>query len=127
MEISLKDDIRLVQNARRNSYLLDTEYTVGAVVKTKSGKKYTGSNIEINSSEIIWAEKVAILKAISEGEREFEYILVMGGDKNKEPENYLPCEECKEFINKFVDEDFKLYSIYNNKINVYEFSKLILK
>ena len=124
MEINLKDDIRLVQNARRNAYIKDTISTVGAVVTTKSGRKYTGSNIELNSSEEIWAERVALEKALSEGEREFEYMVIMGGKKDKEPEKYLPCEECKKIINSFVDKDFKIYIIYQNKIEEYVFSKL---
>ena len=107
MKVNLKDDIRLAQNARKNAFLKTGEYAIGAVIKTKSGRRYTGCNIEVSTSEMIWAEKVALEKAISEGEKEFEYILVIGGNKNQETEKYLPCEECKKFINIFVDEDFK--------------------
>ncbi len=124
MEINLRDDLRLVQNVRRHAYIKSDAYTVGAVIKTKSGRKYTGCNIEIEDSEIIWAEKTALLKAISEGEKEFDYMVVMAGKKNEEPEKYLPCKACKEFINHFVDSDFKIYCIYENKIEQYVFSQI---
>lgn len=122
--MNLKEDIRLVQNARRNAYIKLGEYTVGALIKTKSGRKYTGCNIEINSSEMICAEQVALTKAISEGEKEFDYMVIMGVKKDYETEKYLPCKKCKEMINSFVDKDFKIYIVYQNKIEEYCFDKM---
>lgn len=115
----LKEDIRLAQNARRNAYLKTGEQTVGAVIKSKSGRKYTGCNIEVDEKNI-WAEKVALEKAISEGEKEFEYVLIIGGKKNLEPEKYLPCKESIQFLRNFVEETFKIYIVYQNKIEEYK-------
>ena len=123
--MDLKDDIRLVQNARRHAFVNEDEYSVGAVIKTKSGRKYTGCNIKINSTINTCAEQVAIEKAISEGEREFEYIVVMGGKKNQEVEKYLPCENCKKILKNFVDENFKIYTIYQNKVEEYSLSEIL--
>ena len=125
IELNLRDDIRLIQNARRNAYVRKDEVTVGAVIKTKSGRKYTGCNIEVSETEMVWAEKVSITKAISEGEKDFDYIVVMAGKKDKEPEKYLPDEKCKEFIKNFVDENFKVYVIYDSKIEEYRWSDLV--
>ena len=119
MGTDLKEDIRLVQNVRRNAYINNTNFTVGAVIKTKSGRKYTGCNIELSSLEMICAERVALEKAISEGDREFEYLVVMGGKHNQEAEKYLPSKESISFISKFVDEKFKIYVVYQSKIEEY--------
>lgn len=127
MENDLKEDIRLVQNVRRNAYIKDNNFTVGAVIKTKSGRKYTGCNIELSSLEIICAERVALEKAISEGERDFDYIIVMGGKQNQESEKYLPNKDCINFISKFVDEKFKLYVVYESKIEEYNFYEILNK
>ena len=125
MNVNLRDDIQLVQNVRRNSYVKEEIFTVGAVIKTKNGKKYTGCNIETCSKEIIWAEKVAIAKSISEGEKEFDYLVITAGKKTEVAEKYLPSKECLEFIKEFVDEDFKIYVIYENKIDEYNIKDLI--
>lgn len=127
MEINLRDDIRLLQNARKNSFIKNQDYTVGAIINAKSGRKYTGCNIEINSSETVCAEIVALLKAISEGETEFYYMAIMGGKKNQDSEKILPCESCKKILNNFVDKDFKIYIIYENKIEEHNFSELFHK
>ena len=122
--MNLKEDIRLAQNARRNAYIKSGKNTIGVLIKTKSGRKYTGCNIEINSSEMICAEQVALTKAISEGEKEFDYMVIMGGKKDCEPEKYLPCKTCREMMSCFVDEDFKIYIVYQNKIEEYLFSQV---
>lgn len=122
---SLNDDIRLAQNARKKACVdLEDDYTVGCVIKSKSGRKYTGCNINVKSSEVIYAEKAALMKAISEGEKEFEYIFIISGKKDKNLEKYLPNKECIEFMKKFVDDDFKIYNLYSNKIEEYDLSKI---
>ena len=122
--MDLKEDIRLVQNVRRNAYIKTKEFTVGALIKTKSGRKYTGCNIELSPFETICAEQVALTKAISEGEKDFEYMVIMGGKKDFEPEKYLPCEKCKQIMSCFVDENFKIYFVYQNKIEEFILSQI---
>lgn len=125
MKYNLNDDIRIAQNMRERAYTKYVEYTVGAVLKAKSGKKYTGCNIQNHGLQSICAERVALCKAISEGEREFDYILVMGGPKGKEPERCLPCGVCRQFLSEFADKDFKVYTVYGDTIEEYEFSELL--
>ena len=62
--LNLNDDIMLATNMRNWSYAKYTNYTVGAVVKTKNGKRYTGCNIENMGVQSICAERVAFCKAI---------------------------------------------------------------
>ena len=94
-------------------------------LKTKNGKKYTGCNVENSGIQSICAERVAFCKAIGEGEREFESILVLGGKKGESPEKCLPCGYCRQFMREFVDDDFKIYTVYDNKIEEYTFNELL--
>lgn len=73
----------------------------------------------------ICAERVAFCKAISEGERDFDYIVVCGGKNIDEIYNCLPCGYCRQFISEFVDKDFKIFSLGpNDKITQYDISEL---
>lgn len=123
--LDLKDDIILATNMRERAYAKTSNYTVGAVLQTKNGKRYTGCNIENNGIQSICAERVAFCKAISEGETEFQKIVVMGGPKDKEPEKCLPCGYCRQFMNEFVDKNFKIYTVYNSKIEEYTMEELL--
>ena len=49
----------------------------------------------------------------------------MGGKKDKEPEKYLPCKVSIEFINSFVDKDFKIYTIDKEKVRQYSIKDLL--
>lgn len=123
--INLNDDIMLAMNMRNFSYAKYSNYTVGAVLKTKNGKRYTGCNIENAGIQSICAERVAFCKAISEGEKFFESIVIVGGPKDKEPEKCLPCGYCRQFISEFVDKDFKIYTVYEDKIEEYTLDELL--
>lgn len=79
MKINLADDMKLALNARNRSYSPYFNFAVGAVLMCKNGKRYIGCNIENGGIQAICAERVAFLKAISEGEKEFEYIIVARG------------------------------------------------
>lgn len=81
--VDLKDDISLVMNARKRAYVPYSHYKVGAVLTCKNGKKYTGCNVENGGIQSICAERTAFCKAISEGEREFDYIVVVGGKEER--------------------------------------------
>lgn len=66
--------------ARENSYSPYSHFAVGAALLTKSGKVYTGCNIECSSySPTVCAERTAFFKAVSEGERDFAAIAIVGG------------------------------------------------
>ena len=70
--------IDLANGARKHAYVPYSKYPVGAAVRTKSGRLYTGVNVE-NAAypQTMCAERVAIFKAVSEGESEFEVIAVV--------------------------------------------------
>lgn len=123
--INLNDDIILAENMRKKAYVPYSHYTVGAVLTTKNGKKYTGCNIENHGIQSICAERVAFCKAISEGEKFFNSIVIIGGEENKEAERCLPCGYCRQFVSEFVDKDFKIYIVYGNKVEEYTIEELL--
>jgi cytidine deaminase len=126
MQIDLSLDMKLALNARNRSYAPYTKFTVGAVLVCKNGKRYIGCNIENGGIQSYCAERVAFLKAISEGEREFDYILVTGGEEKKTVEKEcLPCGYCRQFMSEFVDENFKIYTIDKEKIRQYTMENLL--
>jgi len=124
--MDLKNAISMAKTSRQNSYAPYSNYLVGAALKGKSGKIYSGCNIENNGIMSICAERVAFTKAISEGEKEFEYIVICGGSSLDSLENCTPCGYCRQFISEFVDDNFKIYLLGpNEKITEYTISDLL--
>jgi len=121
---NLRDEIILCQNMRERAYSPYSNYTVGATLVCKNGKMYLGCNIENDGLQSICAERVAFLKAISEGESEFAYIVVMGGKKGEKAEKCTPCGYCRQFISEFVGDDFKVFNVYDENIDEYDFKDL---
>lgn len=121
-----KEDIELARKARLNAYSPYSNFEVGAALRTKSGKVYLGCNIENHGIQGICAERTAFAKALSEGEREFECITVVGAPKGKEPsEICMPCGYCRQFISEFVDENFKICMAGNDDIEEYTINDLL--
>ncbi len=105
----MNNDIELAKQARLNAHSPYSNFQVGAVLRCKSGKVYWGCNIENHGIQSICAERTAFAKALSEGEREFESITVVGASKGNEPTTEcMPCGYCRQFMSEFVDKDFKI-------------------
>lgn len=103
------EDIEFAKSARLKSCSPYSNFQVGAALRTKSGKVYLGCNIENHGIQGICAERTAFAKALSEGEREFESITVVGAPKGEEPtEECMPCGYCRQFMSEFVDDNFKI-------------------
>jgi cytidine deaminase len=124
--MNLDEAISIAKTVRQNSYAPHSKYFVGAALKGKSGKIYSGCNIENDGIMSICAERVAFTKAISEGEKEFEYIVICGGSSLDTLENCTPCGYCRQFISEFVDKDFKIYLLSpDNKVSEYTIGDLL--
>ena len=121
----MEEQIKMAIEARKNAYAPYSNYLVGACLKTKTGKMYAGCNIENNGIQSICAERVAFCKAISEGERDFESIVIVGG-KTEVLDFAHPCGYCRQFIQEFVDESFKII-VYktDSEINTYSINDLL--
>ncbi len=99
----MKDLIKKAIEASEKSYSPYSNYKVGAALLTKSGKIFSGANIENASySPTVCAERVAIFKAVYDGERDFSAIAVYGKDLA------YPCGVCRQVLSEFCKEDFKI-------------------
>jgi len=92
--------------AMEMSYSPYSKFRVGAALLTKSGKIYTGCNIESAAySPTNCAERTALFKAVSEGEREFAAIAVAGAPAGGEPQYCYPCGVCRQMLKEFFSDD----------------------
>lgn len=81
--------------ARLRSVAPFSKFLVGAALQTKAGKVYTGCNIESASYGLtVCAERVAIWKALSEGERDFTDLAIVVDTEHLTP----PCGTCRQII-----------------------------
>ncbi len=88
--------IELAIEARRRAYAPYSNYHVGAALRTKSGRIFTGCNVENAAYPTgMCAERVAVFKAVSEGEREFEVIAVATSNGGS------PCGSCRQVLAEF--------------------------
>ena len=97
-EESLKQLLETATAARLQSIAPFSSFLVGAAVKTAAGKVYTGCNIESASYGLtVCGERVAIWKALSEGERDFTDLVVVADTESLTP----PCGTCRQIIWEF--------------------------
>jgi cytidine deaminase len=100
-EESLQQLIETAKAARLQSVAPFSKFLVGAAVKTKAGKVYTGCNIESASYGLtVCGERVAIWKALSEGEREFIELAIVADTESLTP----PCGTCRQIIHEFCED-----------------------
>lgn len=86
------------------SYTHYSNFKVGAALLTKSGKIYTGCNIENASyTPTNCAERTAFFKAVSEGVRDFQAICIVGGKDGKLTEYTAPCGVCRQVMMEFCN------------------------
>ena len=92
--------------ARETAYAPYSGFKVGAALLTKSGRVYTGINIENAAySPSNCAERTAFFNAVANGEREFEAICVAGWNDNGERGLAYPCGVCRQVMAEFCDAD----------------------
>ena len=88
--------LELANEARRRAYVPYSNYQVGAALRTSSGRIYTGCNVENAAYPTsMCAERVAVYKAVSEGDRKFEVIAVVT------PNGGSPCGGCRQVLAEF--------------------------
>ena len=120
-----EDLIEIAKKAREFSCSSISKFKVGAALLTKSGKVFLGCNIEDPSGvgvTNICAERCAMVKALSEGYKDFEKIAVVGG------ENELifcsPCGTCRQYLNSFCSQ-IEVVCLDNNIIKKYNLNELL--
>ena len=104
LNFDFKDLIAQALKAREKSFSPYSKFKVGAAILTKDGKVYTGTNVENASYGLtVCAERVAIFKAVSEGENgNFIRAIAIVLDA---PEYGAPCGACRQVINEFANPD----------------------
>ena len=121
-----KELMQAAQNARFYSYCPYSDFRVGAALLTRSGKLYTGCNVEnAGYSATNCAERTAIFKAVSEGEREFEAIAIVGGRTGETSPFTAPCGVCRQVIAEFCPENFKILLGTPEKYKGYTLKELL--
>ena len=103
--------VDLANVARQRAYAPYSNYRVGSSLRTKTGRIYTGVNVE-NAAypQTMCAERIAIFKAVSEGEREFEVITVVTDNGGS------PCGGCRQVMAEFGLDTVVLMADGNGKI-----------
>ena len=119
-----KELVLKAQEAMKNSYSPYSEFKVGAALLTENGKIYTGCNIEnVAFGPSICAERVAFFKAISEGEKNFSKIAVVGGKNGVITSPTPPCGVCRQVMREFCNDDFEILIVRENE----NYDKVLLK
>lgn len=108
--------INKAKDAMKFSYSPYSEFKVGSALLCKNGKVFTGVNIENASfSATNCAERTAFFKAISEGEKDFCKIAVVGGKGGKITDFCPPCGVCRQVMAQFCEKDFEIL-LFNGEI-----------
>jgi cytidine deaminase len=122
-------DLQLMQcaiEARKMSYAPYSDFHVGAALLGKIGKVYTGCNVENAAySPTNCAERTAVFKAVSEGEKEFTAIAIVGGKGDEIADFCAPCGVCRQVLAEFCDKDFRLVLGNPNAIKTYTFEEIL--
>jgi len=114
--------IEFATDARNNAYTPYSNFKVGAALLAKSGRIYIGCNIENSSyGASVCAERVALFKAVSEGEREFSELAI--ATDTKKP--VMPCGICRQVLAEFAPK-LKIYAAtLNGKVEETTLDKIL--
>ena len=116
-----KELFRMAVEASENAYAPFSNFHVGAALLTADGTVFTGVNIENSSyGATICAERTAMVKAISEGARDFQSIAIAGNGGTS-----WPCGICRQFMYEFCP-DIRVISGENeDELKVYTLKELL--
>ncbi len=121
-DITNEELIRIANEAKEFAYSPFSNFKVGAALLGKSGKVYTGCNVENSAyGATNCAERTAIFKAVSEGEREFDKIAIMSssGDFTS------PCGTCRQVIFEFMQKGEIILGTEKGEIKVYSVEEML--
>jgi len=122
-DLEIKNLLRMANDAMDRSYAPYSGYHVGACLKGVSGAYYLGCNIENASfSPTNCAERTALFKAVSEGERQFEALAVISNGE----QTTLPCGVCRQVLTEFCDPDMPVICANRTgKFQIYSLGELL--
>jgi cytidine deaminase len=118
-------DTELIESAKKvrmQAYAPYSNFLVGAAVRTKGGRIFTGCNVESASYGLtVCAERVAIWKAVSEGEKEFTEIAVVADTQELTP----PCGVCRQILWEFCGDVPVTFANLNGKMETVQMKDLL--
>ncbi len=120
--------MQLAIESREYSYSPYSDYRVGAALLSKGGRVFTGCNVENAAfSPGICAERTAFAKAVSEGEKRFAAIAIVGGKADGLLEMAPPCGMCRQVMMEFCDpKEFEIVLGADlEKLEVYRLEELL--
>ena len=122
-----KELVKAAFSAMQNSYSPYSHCKVGAALLSKGGKVYLGCNVENASYGVTnCAERTAFFKAVSEGEREFSKIAIVGGFEGKVTDTFMPCGVCRQVMAEFCKPDFEvLVALSQDDFKVFKLRDLL--
>jgi cytidine deaminase len=116
--------IAAARTAREHAHAPYSNFRVGAAVRAKSGRIFTGCNVENATFGLtLCAERVAIFKAISEGERGFDAVAVVADTDSLTP----PCGSCRQILWEFCGDAEVILANLSGKVERYRTSGLLPK
>jgi len=116
--------IAAARTAREHAHAPYSNFRVGAAVRAKSGRVFTGCNVENATYGLtLCAERVAIFKAISEGERGFDAVAVVADTDSLTP----PCGSCRQILWEFCGDAEVILANLSGKVERYRMSALLPK
>lgn len=111
MSVDYQHLMNMAKEASKTSYSPFSRFAVGAAVLAKSGKIYQGCNVENSSFGLtICAERCAIFKAISEGEREIRAVAIYSPNAD----SCYPCGACRQVMYEFQGDDEEISVVTEN-------------
>jgi cytidine deaminase len=116
--------ILAARKAREHAHAPYSNFRVGAAVRAKSGRIFTGCNVENATYGLtLCAERVAIFKAISEGERGFDAVAVVTDTDSLTP----PCGACRQILWEFCGDAEVVLANFKGKVELYRMATLFPK
>jgi len=114
--------VEMAYEAMEKAYVPYSNFNVGAALLTKSGKVFTGCNVECASyGATNCAERTAIFKAVSEGEQEFAAIAIV----SRTMDITYPCGICRQVISEFADGDMDIVLAKGKEYKVFKLSEMM--
>jgi cytidine deaminase len=116
--------IAAAREARENAHAPYSNFRVGAALRAKSGRIFTGCNVENSTYGLtLCAERVAVFKAISEGERGFEAVAVVADTNILTP----PCGACRQILWEFCGDADVVLANLQGKVELHKMAALFPK
>lgn len=104
--------VHKLEKGLKKAYSPYSQIGVVALLITKDGKEYMGVNIENHGIQSMCAERTAFAAAITDGQKlkNFSHIIIYSTE-----DDIIPCGYCRQFMSEFVDDEFIVYTLSNNK------------